>query len=48
MKNGSLYEGDFLNGEITGKGTKTFDCGMVYTGSWLNGEREGLGECKYG
>jgi hypothetical protein len=48
MKDGSRFVGDFLNGEITGKGTKTFECGMVYTGDWLNGERDGYGDCTYG
>jgi hypothetical protein len=48
MKDGSRFEGEFVNGEITGQGTKLYECGMQYTGGWVNGEREGFGECNYG
>lgn len=48
MRDGSRFNGDFVDGEICGKGTRTYECGMTYTGDWLNGEREGQGECKYG
>lgn len=48
MKDGSRFVGEFVEGEITGKGTKTYECGMTYTGIWLNGERQGQGECRYG
>lgn len=45
MKNGSNYTGAFINGEITGKGTKTYEDGMIYTGEWKSGERNGYGQC---
>lgn len=39
MKDGSRFEGEFVDGEITGEGTKLYECGMEYTGGWVNGER---------
>jgi len=48
MKDGSTYKGAFVDGEITGKGQRTWECGMQYDGDWLNGERNGFGECRYG
>jgi hypothetical protein len=44
MKDGSQFVGDFVDGEITGSGTRTYEDGMRYSGNWLNGEREGYGE----
>lgn len=29
-----LYEGDFLNGMMTGKGKMNFSNGMLYDGEW--------------
>lgn len=37
------YEGEFLNGEITGKGIRKWVDGRVYSGEWLNGEMHGTG-----
>lgn len=37
------YEGEFLNGEITGKGSRKWADGRVYSGEWLNGEMHGTG-----
>ena len=48
MKDGSTYKGSFIDGEITGHGQRTWECGMQYDGEWLNGEKNGFGECKYG
>lgn len=48
MKDGSRFVGEFVDGEITGQGTKTYECGMVYEGGWLMGERQGEGKCQYG
>jgi hypothetical protein len=48
MKDGSYYEGDFLNGEMTGKGSRTFEDGTEYVGEFVGGEKEGYGEIKYG
>ena len=57
MKDGTKYEGDFNNGEITvlfisvlssqGKGVKTWPDGAVYSGEFLGGEQHGEGEMKY-
>lgn len=41
MKDGSSYSGNFVNGEITGKGLRVWECGMQYEGDWIQGEREG-------
>ena len=48
MKDGSRYEGDFLNGEMTGKGRRTWEDGTEYSGEFVGGEKEGFGEIKYG
>lgn len=32
MKDGSSYEGDFNQGEITGKGSKKYSDGTLYKG----------------
>ena len=37
------YEGEFVNGEISGKGTKTWSDGREYSGEWLCGEMHGFG-----
>ena len=48
MKDGSYYEGDFLHGEMTGKGSRKFEDGTEYVGEFVGGEKEGYGEIKYG
>ena len=44
MKDGSRYEGEFLDGEITGKGERRYPDGSVYTGEFRLGEKHGYGE----
>lgn len=44
---GSLYEGEFRNGEITGKGKIVFDSGDVYEGEFMNGKFNGKGCYKW-
>jgi hypothetical protein len=39
----SDYEGDFLNGEMTGKGRKVWADGRSYVGEWEYGEMHGKG-----
>lgn len=41
--NNGLYEGNWLNGERSGKGTFAWQVGDVYEGGWLNDERTGEG-----
>jgi len=48
MKDGSFYEGDFVDGEMTGKGKRTWEDGTEYTGDFVAGEKEGFGEIVYG
>jgi multiple sugar transport system permease protein len=44
LPDGSVYEGDFVNGELHGKGKKTYPDGMVYEGDWVNGKQNGKGK----
>ena len=37
------YEGEFVDGEITGQGTKRWSDGRSYTGQWHLGEMHGFG-----
>lgn len=42
---GNVYEGDWVNGHISGKGTMIWkESGDTYTGDWLNGKRHGKGK----
>ncbi|RUS92178.1 hypothetical protein EGW08_000031, partial [Elysia chlorotica] len=48
MKDGTYYEGQFINGEINGNGYKYFASSMAkYTGQFLNGEMHGHGIMTY-
>lgn len=47
MKDGSHYEGEFENGEMTGKGLRKYNDGTIYKGEFMNGERNGYGEVTY-
>ena len=48
MKDGTYYEGQFVNGEINGHGFKHFaGSGCKYTGQFLNGEMHGHGVMQY-
>ena len=46
-----VYEGNYLNGDMTGEGTyRFFDNGDTYIGSFKNGQQHGYGKVlnKYG
>ncbi|GFN80045.1 MORN repeat-containing protein 1-like [Plakobranchus ocellatus] len=48
MKDGTYYEGQFINGEINGNGYKYFSSSKAkYTGQFLNGEMHGHGIMAY-
>ena len=44
---GSVYEGDLVNGKPHGKGKLTYIYGSVYEGDWVDGEQTGLGKMTY-
>ncbi len=49
MKDGSFYEGQFSNGEITGIGIRKWaHYNNVYEGEFSRGELSGKGVMKYG
>jgi hypothetical protein len=41
LPDGSVYRGDFTEGEITGKGRRTYPSGMCYDGELFRGEKHG-------
>jgi len=47
MRDGSKILGDFLKGEITGKGIKQWTDGRIFQGEFLEGEMHGQGTLKY-
>jgi hypothetical protein len=47
MTDGFSYTGEWLDGEIHGKGTATYANGDVYTGSFVDGRRQGKGTMRY-
>jgi len=44
---GSVYEGDLINGNPHGKGKITFADGNMYEGDWVNGKRHGKGKSAF-
>ena len=46
-RDGSVYEGDLVNGKPHGKGKLTYIYGSVYEGDWVDGEQTGLGKMTY-
>ena len=44
--NGSIYEGDFVNGELEGSGRLVYHNGNVYSGEFKANQRHGQGELK--
>jgi len=48
MRDGSRYHGEFLNGEIHGKGMRVSEDGTEYIGDFQLGEKHGYGEITYG
>lgn len=49
MKDGSIYEGSFIDGEICGKGRRFYAISKSeYTGHFMFGERHGYGLMVYG
>nr|CAH8868614.1 unnamed protein product [Trichobilharzia regenti] len=49
MKDGSVYEGDFTDGEISGKGRRYYPLSKnEYIGHFMLGERHGYGRMNYG
>lgn len=48
MRDGSKYVGEFVDGEIIGQGTRTYDDGTTYIGGFIKGEKHGYGEITYG
>ena len=47
FEDGSMYEGNFVNGRPEGKGTMIYVGGASYSGEWHNGLREGHGTWNY-
>ena len=49
MRDGSYYEGEFLNGEIHGTGTRLWShTNNIYQGQFDQGEMNGMGVMTYG
>ena len=46
LKLGIVFQGDFLNGKITGKGKRIWPNGDVYEGEFLDSKRNGMGTLK--
>lgn len=47
FEDASMYEGNFVNGRLEGKGTMIYVGGASYSGEWHNGLREGHGTWNY-
>ena len=47
MPDGFVYEGDWQNGEISGRGVATYTNGDVYEGMFRAGKRQGEGTMRY-
>ena len=47
MSKGGIYEGDWLDGKLTGKGKYTWSNGNVYFGDFVNFEFSGIGKITY-
>ena len=41
--NGAVYEGEYRNGRVHGKGRATFPSGDSYAGEWREGAMSGTG-----
>lgn len=41
---GETYDGNYYEGKMHGKGTKTYSNKDIYEGEWVNGMREGKGK----
>jgi len=49
MRDGSYYEGEFIDGEIFGTGTRFWShTGNLYEGQFEHGEMCGMGAMKFG
>ena len=44
FKDGSIYEGAFINGKFEGQGKMEYSNGNNYIGKWKNHKREGRGK----
>ena len=42
--NGDIYEGDFIDGQMTGKGKLTWSNGDIYEGDFIDGQMTGKGK----
>ena len=47
MSDGSIFEGNFDNGQINGEGVAIYPNGDRYEGFFKNGKREGSGKITY-
>jgi len=47
LRDGSIYEGEIVNGKPNGKGKKTFSDGRMYEGDFVNGKEHGKGKYTY-
>ena len=47
MQDGFTYDGQWLEGEISGTGMATYANGDVYEGTFLRGKRQGEGTMHY-
>ena len=43
----NIYEGEIINGQANGQGTKTYKDGRIYTGIFKNNNRHGKGILSY-